>query len=80
MKIREALRIGLESELSTVDEAVRNIEIHAGNFFVYTEMRAELKELYESWDNIDCPKSMSIEDALKKCEDKLKESTNGKSR
>ena len=38
MKIKEALRIGLASDLSTVDEAVRNIEIHAGNMFVYEEM------------------------------------------
>ena len=68
MKIKEALRIGLASDLSTVDEAVRNIEIHAGNMFVYEEMRAELKELYETWDRVGCDKKDSIKVALEMCE------------
>ena len=47
---------------------LRNIEIHAGNMFVYEEMRAELKELYETWDRVGCDKKDSIKVALEMCE------------
>ena len=47
MKFKEALEMGMDCGLSTVQEAVRNIEIHSVNFFIYEKIRAELKELYE---------------------------------
>ncbi len=68
MKIKQALKLGLDCDLSTVDEAVRNIEIHAGNMFVYEDLRAELKELYETWEKVGCDKKDSIKAALEMCE------------
>ena len=64
MKFKEALEMGVDCGLSTVQEAVRNIEIHSVNFFIYEKIRAELKELYETWDDHGCPKAMPISHAL----------------
>tara|TARA_Y100000310_G_scaffold278398_1_gene296827 strand:+ start:308 stop:526 length:219 start_codon:yes stop_codon:yes gene_type:complete len=64
MKFKEALEMGMDCGLSTVQEAVRNIEIHSVNFFIYEKIRAELKELYETWDDHGCPKAMPISHAL----------------
>ena len=67
MKFKEALEMGVDCGLSTVQEAVRNIEIHSVNFFIYEKIRAELKELYETWDDHGCPKAMPISHALEMC-------------
>ena len=64
MKFKEALEMGMDCGLSTVQEAVRNIEIHSVNFFIYEKIRPELKELYETWDDHGCPKAMPISHAL----------------
>ena len=64
MKFKEALEMGVDCGLSTVQEAVRNVEIHSVNFFIYEKIRAELKELYETWDDHGCPKAMPISHAL----------------
>lgn len=43
----EAEQIGQACGLATGAEIIANIHIHALNFFVYTKMAAELKELRE---------------------------------
>lgn len=48
MKLKECLEIGKECGLTTLNEALMNIEIHATNVFSYSEMSNELNELYES--------------------------------
>ena len=35
MKFKEALVMGIACGMTTVDEAIKNIEIHSNNFFVY---------------------------------------------
>ena len=67
MKFKEALEMGVDCGLSTVHEAIRNIEIHSINFFIYEKIRAELKELYETWDAHGCPEAMPIAHALEMC-------------
>jgi hypothetical protein len=47
MKLEEALEIGKECGLTTIEECVLNIEIHAPNLFAYTEIDKELRELYD---------------------------------
>ena len=68
MKFKDALELGVECGMNTVDEALYNIELHTMNFFVYEEIKAELKELYETWKEIGCSKSLSIKAALEMCE------------
>ena len=64
MKFKEALEMGVACGLATVDEAIKNIEIHSMNFFNYEKINAELKELYETWEKHGCPKAMPISHAL----------------
>ena len=67
MKFKEALKIGVDCGLATVDEAIKNIEIHSMNFFNYEKINAELKELYEAWEKHGCHKAMPISHALDMC-------------
>ena len=67
MKFKEALEMGIACGLATVDEAIRNIEIHAGNFFVYEEVEDELQELYETFEKVGCSFEDTIEAALRLC-------------
>ena len=46
MKLVDACDIGEACGLQTVGEAVINIELHAHSLFAYSEMGAELAELY----------------------------------
>ena len=50
MKLREACEIAEEVGLSTVGEAVLNIEMHAGMFWSYDDMIGELNELVKEAD------------------------------
>lgn len=50
MKLAEARDIGHDCGLATDVECVRNISLHAGTFFDYTEMAKELAELYSEFD------------------------------
>lgn len=72
MKFKEALVMGIACGMTTVDEAIKNIEIHSHNFFVYEKISTELKELYETWEKYGCPESMPISHALEMCFQKEK--------
>ena len=67
MQFKQALDISLEIGLSTVNEAIDFIEIHAGNFFVYEEVEDELQELYETFEKVVCSFEDTIEAALRLC-------------
>ena len=45
MKLIEALQIAESCGLSTVGEAVKNIEIHAMSLFIYEDLPLELAQL-----------------------------------
>ena len=47
MKLKEACDIGYACGLSTVDEAILNVEIHCSNIFSYGDATLELYELHE---------------------------------
>lgn len=49
MKLKEALEIGKNCELTTIGEAIFNIRIHVGNLFVYGEEAREFKELCDDY-------------------------------
>jgi len=46
MKFKKCLEIGIDCGLETAGECVRNIYIHASNFFPYSEIQKEIDELY----------------------------------
>lgn len=46
MTLAECLELGKECGLSTVQECVLNVEIHATSLFSYDKMNDELQELY----------------------------------
>ena len=46
MKFEEAKRIGVECGLETPEEWILNIEHHALNLFIYTNITSELEELH----------------------------------
>lgn len=52
MKLKEALEIGIDCGLETVDESLRNIEIHSPGLFAYAEIDKELNELVSERDNL----------------------------
>lgn len=62
MKLFEVCEIGRECGLTTLKEALENIQFHAANLFSYKEINNELHELYEEIRNYS-PK-MLIEDYL----------------
>lgn len=45
MKLKKAINIGKACGLNTINECFLNIEIHAINFFAYTNVDNELVEL-----------------------------------
>ena len=61
MKIRKCLEFGKLCGLKTVDECIRNIEIHAGLLFPYSNLEKELKELYEGLRELGVDKDVDIE-------------------
>ena len=52
MKIKECLLLADECGLETIDEAMRNVLIHASNLFVYDKMVEELTELQLYFDDL----------------------------
>ena len=46
MKLKECLDFGKMCGLRTIDECVRNVEIHAGLLFPYSKIEKEISELY----------------------------------
>lgn len=53
MKLQRALEIARSCGLDTVGEAILNIELHSSSLFTYSELDAELKELYAEAEGID---------------------------
>ncbi len=47
MTLQECLELGKECGLTTLDECVRNVEIHSTSLFKYDTLTEELTELYE---------------------------------
>lgn len=45
MKLKNACDIAVGCSLETIEEAIRNIEIHAPSLFGWSEINYELKEL-----------------------------------
>ena len=64
MKLKDALELGLACELTSLEEAIRNVEIHHLNLFAYDKMKEEFEELYKDWNALDFPNEMTIEEAL----------------
>lgn len=46
MKLLEVLLLGKDCGLETVSEAVYNVELHAINLFIFSEIQREIRELY----------------------------------
>ena len=49
MKLKEAIEIGEECGLYTLEECVRNIELHSTQFFAYTKVIQELNKLHAEY-------------------------------
>lgn len=47
MKLKECLDFGKMCGLRTIDECIRNVEIHAGMIFHYQKMNEEFEEFEE---------------------------------
>lgn len=45
MKLLAAMELGIACGLTTIDECVYNVELHAMQLFCYTNVEDELKEL-----------------------------------
>lgn len=63
MKLKEALELADECGLSTVGEAILNVELHAPSLFPYEKMHDELNELCQEAAVYD--DNQLISDALK---------------
>ena len=75
MKLIDALELGDECGLDLIEEAITNVEIHAGSLFLYTEMRKELDELYTDFYHYRASLG-SDEDTIQDAIKKLKEQEN----
>ena len=64
MKLKTALELGMSCNLTLLEEAIRNVEIHNMNLFVAEERAKEFEELYKEWNMSKFPKEMTIEEAL----------------
>ena len=51
MKVIDACLIGEDCGLTTIEEAIRNIQIHAVSLFTFDDLEAELIELEEDSEN-----------------------------
>lgn len=49
MKLIKALEIANECGLTTVNEALLNIDIHAMSIFKYDDIQKEVSEMYNEW-------------------------------
>ena len=49
MKLNKAIEIGKTCGLETVEECMRNVEIHALSFFRYEDINKELNEMHNEW-------------------------------
>ena len=49
MKLAEALRLGYDCGMKTVDDCIYNVHLHAMNLFAYDKMAAEEAELNKEY-------------------------------
>ena len=49
MRLNEAIEFGKECGLETVEECMRNVEIHAISLFKYEDINKELNEMHDEW-------------------------------
>jgi len=49
MTLKNCIEFGKECGLHTIDECIRNVEIHAGMIFHYQKMNEEFEELYKEF-------------------------------
>lgn len=70
MKLKTALKIGLECGLTNVEEALYNIRIHSMNIFKYEEETKELMELADDLKQYEFNHDTLIEEALKQIDQK----------
>lgn len=66
MKLKDALLIGKDCELTTLDEAMYNIQLHSMNIFSYSEEEVELQELYIEYKKSKFTLDMTIDECLEK--------------
>ena len=45
MKLKQAVEMGLECGLGTIEEAIENVVIHSLNLFPYSEFNKQIDEL-----------------------------------
>lgn len=69
MKIKDCLELGQESGLSTVGEAILNIELHYG-IFPYDKLVDEFSELYNEYELLRLFDDMLIQNVLKEIGEK----------
>lgn len=63
MKLKSALEIGKECGLTTVSEAIVNINMHAMSMFAYDEMSSEYNELVKDFRE----SGFALEDGINDC-------------
>ena len=71
MKLKLALDIGRDCGLSTVGEAMLNIDIHAISIFDYGKMAAELHELHDEWNSLKDNRNYNDESSIEQVLDSL---------
>jgi len=52
VKLKDAIELGKDCGLNTIEECIINVEVHAINFFPYKKINEELKELYEGYEEV----------------------------
>lgn len=66
MKLKAAFNIAKSCGLTTVGEAILNIDMHSMSIFVYDEISNELKELYDEYKKYEFNQDDLIEDVIDK--------------
>ena len=64
MNIKQCLEVGLECNLTMVQEAMDNVVVHRMNIFVYDRIQSEVNELFETAKNSNITSKMMISEAL----------------
>lgn len=73
MKLYDALNLGKDCGLETVNEAISNVEIHGTSLFLYIEMDKEYHELYNGLEDYIIKIGGSLEDSIDNAIKKVEE-------
>lgn len=65
MKLKEALKIGIDCGLETARECIRNIDLHAGMFFSWDMISMELDDLYTEAEELVSETNFTMDDSAK---------------